>query len=96
MTKHNQSATNTIAINYHRPKPWSLNKLHKTTGLTRRRLQKMLKEEIISPIPRICRTIEFDPETTLRAIIASSPSYCYLCNLLNEITQQSNWKPQGE
>lgn len=64
---------------------WSLNKLHVMTGLSRRRLQQMVKDKILTPIPRICRTIAFDPETALTAIIASSSSYSYLCGLLNEI-----------
>ena len=64
---------------------WSLNKLHVMTGLSRRRLQQMVKEKTLTPIPRSCRTIAFDPETALTAIIASSSSYSYLCGLLNEI-----------
>lgn len=64
---------------------WSLNRLHVMTGLSRKRLQQMVKDKILTPIPRICRTIAFDPETALTAIIASSSSYSYLCGLLNEI-----------
>ncbi len=67
---------------------WSLNKLHHMTGLSRRRLQQMVKEKILTPIPRICRTIAFDPETALTAIIASSPTYSYLIGLLNHIKGQ--------
>ena len=64
---------------------WSLNKLHVMTGLSRKRLQQMVKDKTLTPIPRICRTIAFDPETALTSIIASSSSYSYLCGLLNEI-----------
>ena len=67
---------------------WSLNKLHVMTGLSRRRLQQMVKERTLTPIPRICRTIAFDPETALTAIIASSPTYSYLIVLLKSIKSQ--------